>query len=258
MTTATQHPPQTHHDDGSRPGGPGDSFDDLASFDRDARPETIMTQRLDTLGDGDYDFEITEAKIDRTGKDHDGDRLCRATLCVNGGRSVEHTWWLNRQEAMNAFLADLCTLGFDADKWGGSSGRSLAAEIPKAVARLAGIKFRGTKRSSDPARSKDGKTTYHNLFINAVIQGRPMPGSAPAAPNGVAPPPPTSAPPARAELFWLLDSTTNQPFKEPVPRHAVQYAVNAQKDAARVLVCVPGGKDGWVSANKLGFAVEPF
>src|SRR5262249_26413938 len=58
--------PTMYHDDGSRPGGPNDDFSDLESFNQDYRAEKPFGQGLDTLADGDYDFEIVSAELTRT------------------------------------------------------------------------------------------------------------------------------------------------------------------------------------------------
>ncbi len=144
-----------------------ETYDDLASFDAGYKPEQPFRMGLEVLPDGDYDFEITDAAL---GRATTGDRILKVGLKTNG-KTCERTYWLKTQANMNALGADLLVLGFDSDKWG-ANGRPIAQELPKAVSRLPGIKFRGRKE----ARVKD-KETYHNLHIAGRIAGEPMPTS---------------------------------------------------------------------------------
>lgn len=158
-----------------------DTYDDLASFDGDLRPEYPVTAGIDTLMDGDYLFEITEASLEQTEKSRE--RILRLMLLVNG-RRVEKAYFFKKQGSVNSLMADLVALGFDADKWGAAHKRSLAVELPKAVAKLKGIKFRATKRFDKRGESGEG---YHNLYIAGRVAGANGNGTTPAPSSGQTP-----------------------------------------------------------------------
>lgn len=163
------------------------SFDDLDSFGAGYQPQAGFRPGADTLADGDYDCEIVDAALDFI----KGDRVLRLGLRTSIGRVVEYLYWLNRQEAVNRLGADLCVLGFDADRWGSANNRPLSVELPKAVAKLKGVRFRATK-SSRQGSGLNAARTFHDLYINCRLDGRPMPPLTPPANH--APP----AAPARA------------------------------------------------------------
>lgn len=180
--------------DGSRPGGPGDGFDELDNFGGDYQAQAKFRPGLETLANGEYDFEFTEAKLDRI----NDDLVMRTGLKVNGARVIERVWWLNTQDALNRFGADMLALGFDADRWGPANNRPLSREVPKVVARLPGVRFRGTKASRpklDFAKQPTGEH-WHDLHISGRVSGQVSPptqqtphrnaqpaGSAPAGGN---------------------------------------------------------------------------
>lgn len=146
-------------------------YEDLASFDGNFSPQAQFRPGLDTLADGDYDLTVVDAALDKA----KGDRILRLGLRTQTGMVVERVYWLTTQEAMNRLGADLLALGFPANTWG-SGGKTLATELPAAVAKLPGLKFRGTKKARISA--KDNKT-YHELYVCGRIQGAPMPAAAP-------------------------------------------------------------------------------
>jgi hypothetical protein len=149
----------------------------LAQFDSDFRPEQPIRPGLETLSDNqDYDCQITDARLDAT---RTGQRLLRVGLRINNGTVIEHTYWLNTQMDANRLGADLCTLGFDAGQWSAASRRPFSQELPRAIARLPGIRFRARK-SSTPG--KQGDKVFHNLHLNAVLSGKPLPQARPAKP----------------------------------------------------------------------------
>src|SRR5262245_15623629 len=109
-----------------------DTYDDLDNLGGEYQPRRGFALGIDTLPNGDYDFEIESAALDKINVD----RVVRINLKTNLGKTVEWLHWLNKQEGVNRLGADLCVLGFDADKWGTAQGRPLSAEIPKAVQKL--------------------------------------------------------------------------------------------------------------------------
>lgn len=174
--------------DGSAPGGPGDAFGDLDSFQGDYKPEAAFPLDVDSLSPGDYDFQVLSAELKKV----EIVSVCELFLQVLGGRKVRWTWWLNKQSSVNQACADLVVLGFDANLWG-TPQRPLSKEIPAAVARLPGIKFRATKTQREKLHQVTKQKTgefWHNLVINCRIDGRPMPPLTPpipATPNAVRP-----------------------------------------------------------------------
>lgn len=150
-----------------------DTYDDLASFDDDYKPEKPFRPGIDTLADGDYEMEIVEANLAHAST---GDRVLNLDLRVNGGTVVQHTYWLKTQAGMNSLGADLCTLGFDANKWGKTGGKSIKEALPESVKKLPGIRFKCTKKRRDGSGANAGKV-YHDIYINARISGRSMPAA---------------------------------------------------------------------------------
>lgn len=149
-------------------------YDDLAWFDEQAKPAQRFTPGIDTIADGGYDFEIAAAMLDKTKNSQT--RVVNADLIAGGGMRVRYTWFIDSTENMNAFLADLVTLGFPADRWGSGPGKtSLVKALPDAVAKLKGIKFRGQKTTDRPTEGTYAGRVFHKLHINARLSGRAMP-----------------------------------------------------------------------------------
>jgi hypothetical protein len=181
-----------------------DDYSDLASFDGDYKAENTFRPDLDTLPDGDYDFEILDADLTRATGKQAGVRILTLVLRPNGGATVRHTYWLRDQEQMNRLGADLVVLGFDADKWGKAGGKSIAQALPEAVARLKSVRFRGRKATREGTGNHAGKK-FHDLHVGARIGGSAMP--APAKPfnefgNGLPGQQQPAPAPAGAELPW--------------------------------------------------------
>lgn len=132
--------------------------------------------RLDTLPDGDYDFEILDAAMDRSFRDQA--LMLRVLLKVLNGPcqdlEVEHVYWFKSKRNVEFLGGALCTLGFDADRWTAVHRRKFSAELPRAVEKLPGIRFRGTKKTN-----KDNGTSFHNLYINARLGNTAMPEPGP-------------------------------------------------------------------------------
>lgn len=163
-----------------------DNYADLASFDGQAAPQRAFAPRLDSLPDDDYDFEIKTAKLDQL----QGKRILRLGLRTSTGREIEHLYWIETQMNMNSLLADMVVLGFDANKWGAAHQRSLQVELPKAVGKLAGMKFRARKTTREGSGQNVGKK-FADLHIAGPLSTtpRPMPSVQQASANGPAPTP---------------------------------------------------------------------
>lgn len=158
-------------------------YADLDAYGQEAAPKHAWRLRIDNVPDGAYDCEIVEALLET----RSGHRVCGVTLKM-GSMEIEYTYWLNKQEGINAFLAEMGALGFPTANYGSRPGQTpLSQAIPQLVSRLKGIKFRGTKSSRKgkaetpiPGRERKEPPTYHDLRIMARIAGNPMPGQAPA------------------------------------------------------------------------------
>jgi len=158
---------------------PTDNYEDLAWFDQEYKPEaSSFRPGLDTLPDGSYDFEITDAELKRSPKQ--GIRILELGLKVNGGAVVQHSYFLDTIEKVNRMGADLCVLGIPADKWGQAGGVSIKDGLPAAVKQLPGIRFRGSKdHNTPPAIPGKEARTFHNLRILCRTANTPMPATPP-------------------------------------------------------------------------------
>ena len=163
-----------------------DSYDELAAFDRDFSPQPGRRAGIESLPDGDHDFEVVGAELTRTEKSND--LILRIGLRVlDLGTTVEHAYFFRTQMNVDILGSDLCTLGFDADLWK-APHRPFSRELPQVVSRLTGIQFRGKKETrSNP---KDPAKPYANLYVNQRLGGvspqptayaPPAPGFAPGA-----------------------------------------------------------------------------
>jgi hypothetical protein len=160
---------------------------DIDRWNQQYKPSQGFPAGLEVLPDGTYDFQITGAFLERTNR---ADTIFRLQLKVlntgpQAGTTTNNTYWFMTQENVDILGGDLCSLGFDADKWVGQRpfSRELAGLIQSG--KLIGVNFRAHKIAS--VSKKDGKT-YHNLRINARLGSNHTP--APAAYN------PTPAPSA--------------------------------------------------------------
>ena len=145
-----------------------DTFDELTAFDQEYAPQAGRRPGIDTLPNGEYDFLILEAELSRTQKDRE--LILKLFLRVESslteqGKVVERAYFFRTQTSIDILGSDLCTLGFDADRWTPEFGRKFSQELPAAMAKLEGIKFRGKKTT----KVKPGGETYHNLFVNARL-----------------------------------------------------------------------------------------
>jgi len=158
----------------------------LDYFGDEAAPQHAFRTSTDVLANGEYEFEVADAALDRTegGKD-----ICRVGLRTTNGVVFEHTYWLDKQRGVNGFLAELAALGYPAHTWGNGAGKTpLSQAIPQALRTLAGKKFRAIKSS----RQGNTGTVFHEIRITGPVSGRPMPSLTPAA--AATTPPPAQAP----------------------------------------------------------------
>jgi hypothetical protein len=164
-------------------GIPMSEYAELESFDTDFKASQMAgrSSGIETLPDADYDFVITKAEMRRTPQTND--LILSVYVRVLGGpqdgKEVEKPYFFNRQKSVDILGGDLMTLGFDADKWTLAHGRKFSQELPRVVPKLAGIRFRGTKKASQG----DDNKTYHNLYINArLAEAGVTPGAATVPP----------------------------------------------------------------------------
>jgi hypothetical protein len=234
-----------------------DDFSDLASFDASYRPESPIRAGIDTLSDGDYDFEVRKAELTRTAKTND--RILRIELLA-GGRCVEWVHFLSTQSSMNQLGADLCVLGFDADRWG-QPGRSVAVELPKAVAQLPGRRFRATKRTDRPTEGQYAGRSFHKLYVNALLSGSAVPpnGASPKTPapapppsQGATPPPPISN---IVQKFWTWDAKAREVVQ--IDANAIQERLQRGEDPRSIPLMELGAEDReWRRASDFGFGTK--
>lgn len=176
--------------------GSWNSYADLDAYGAQAAPEHAFRPGIDTLANGDYEFEVENAALDQI----NSMRVMRLNLKVlPAARQVEQVYWLNRQEGVNGLLAEMAALGFPAHTWGSGPGKTpLSVAIPDCVGRLRGVRFRGSKTSRP---GKQGGQSYHDLHISGRLGGAPMPPVTPTpSPNGrpgLPPQPVPMVPPTR-------------------------------------------------------------
>jgi hypothetical protein len=137
-------------------------YPELEAFDQDFAPTPGRRPGLESIADGDHDFEITAAELTRTEK----------SLRVDGSSVVEHAYFFRNQTAVDILGSDLCTLGFDADQWK-PPARPFSRELPDAIARLVGVRFRGKKKTS--SNPKDPSKPYTNLYVNQRLDASAPP-----------------------------------------------------------------------------------
>lgn len=169
-------------------------FDELSQFDRDFKPEVRNRPGLEAIPDGDHDFEISSATLERTEKT--SELILRVGLKVLGtGAVVENAYFFRTQQNVDILGSDLCTLGIDADAWH-PPARPFSQELPLAVPKLPGRRFRGKKVTKPNA--KDPAKPHHNLYVNQLLGNTPTP-AAYSPPTGEAQRPVTHGPAATAE-----------------------------------------------------------
>lgn len=146
-------------------------FDELKQFDQDFKPEPRNLPGLESLPNGDYDFEVVSAVLERTEKTKD--LILRVGLKVlNTGGLIENTYFFRNQQAVDILGSDLCTLGFDTLNWK-PPARPFSQELVQAVPKLPGRKFRGKKVTKENA--KDPAKPFHNLYVNSLLSSAPAP-----------------------------------------------------------------------------------
>lgn len=159
-------------------------FPDLERFDDTYQPaeRTGFRPGLEVIPDGPHDFTILSAELTRT--KNSNELILRAELrCEDTLQVIERPWFFTNPEAVARLGGDLVLLGFDADRWTSQFGRKFSEELPKAVGKLGGKRFRGTKKIGQ----QNGKPI---LFIDALLTSSspPLPRSTPASGNPFTPP----------------------------------------------------------------------
>lgn len=154
------------------------SFEQFDSFGADYQPMTGFAPDVKSLPLARVmQFEVIRAELKRP----KGDDLCEMTVkCLTPGLEGEyrHTWWLNTTGSFNMFAGDMLKLGFDADKWN-TPNRPLSAEVPRAVARLAGIAFNGMNETSTDKKTGKEYVNFRVLRKTGATATAPA-ASAPA------------------------------------------------------------------------------
>lgn len=131
----------------------------LADFDSGFSTDAPGGDRrpgVESLADGDYDFEIRAATLELLG----GKPVLRLSL-QTVDRLIDHLFWIDSQVKANILGSFLVGLGIPADEW-----QRFSKELPKVVGSLRGIKFVGTKKTST---GKGGDKEFHNLYVKSLI-----------------------------------------------------------------------------------------
>lgn len=141
---------------------------DLTEFDQDFAPVSGRKLNLEDLTDGDYVFEVQSAILDIT--KHTSDKILKLLLYIVDGPSkdntVERAYFLRGQEVANEIGADFRALGIDTESWRSDKGGKFSMELPKAMVRIKGVRFKGKKVTR---RGKDKH--FHNLYISSFLEG---------------------------------------------------------------------------------------
>jgi hypothetical protein len=157
--------------------GKGEGMLDLDRFDKEAQPEKFGGRGYDMakMPDGEYAFTCLEAQITQTPKTRD--TILKMELRIESGdatgKTTEKAWFLTDQKKFNQMLGDLLILGFDTDKWSVQTGRLPSKELPAAILRMKGLRFRANKENS---AGGDGKT-YANLTMLGRVGDIPAPST---------------------------------------------------------------------------------
>ena len=160
-----------------------EDFPELGVYESNFNPSAGGGRRpgLETLPDGDHDFEILSAELTRTEKTNEA--IFRMELRT-GGSVVEHAYFFRTQMSVDILGGDLCALGFDADQWK-PPHRPLVRELLTAAPKLRGIRFRG-KKVTKP-KEGDPNKKYVNLYVNQRLSADAPPPSYTPAPSGFDP-----------------------------------------------------------------------
>lgn len=137
---------------------------------------------VNTLGNGNYDFEIVKATADKT---KNGDDIFKVQMRVlPGSNEVQKSYWFNGQGDVNRLGADLMALGLETGTID-DLGKTLDG-IEGGKINLVGVRFRGSK---DSYENKD-KKTVHTFKVMSKLNG----GSTHKAPPAATAPPSNSVP----------------------------------------------------------------
>lgn len=172
----------------------------IARFDEGYTPDPGRYPGIETLPDRDYVFEVAHATLGKT--QNTGEAILHVILRSDEGVMVERPYFFQKQTQVNKLGADLCALGFDADKWRGN--RPFSRELVAALPKLVGVKFRARK-ITEPGTDKP----FHNLYINGRVGANtqtsrvPMPASRPA---------PQPAPPPQPAVTSMNSDSGDVPF----------------------------------------------
>jgi len=127
--------------------------------------------KLEDIPNASYQFEIDKAHFGATEKS--GDPIVRLAIrIISEGNmkncAIDHSYLIGNPVPMSIFKTDLTTLGINIDVLKGK----FSTMIQPTLDRLIGLRFTGTKVSSDRKDGKPGQ--YHNLRIIALA-GAPTP-----------------------------------------------------------------------------------
>lgn len=142
-------------------------YEEISRFDANYKPEMPFAPSLETLPDGEYDFEVVAATLDRT--KNTNELILRLSIRALAGGVVEWPHFFKTQDSVNRAGANLVAIG--ADCWG---KRPFSQELEDAIPKLPGVRFRANKKTD--------KGGYHNLFVvNRLSAGPAQQPSRPAS-----------------------------------------------------------------------------
>jgi len=125
--------------------------------------------RKEAIDNGEYEVEIGEASLRETPRQKT--LILEMKLFFRGsqydGNFFKHQYWLTDTDALTRCGQDLFLLGFDSNTWNAKHGKKLSVEMPRAVAKMKGIRIRISKDSNTASTGK----VYHNIYFRGVVPG---------------------------------------------------------------------------------------
>jgi hypothetical protein len=176
----------------------------ISDFDKQfAAREPEFRPGPELLPDGVHQFEILSVALRKSSKS--GTPIFAMVLRVAAGpiagTLIERASVLTSQQAIDRLGGDLVTLGLDADQWTAANGRPFSGQLVANMGKLPGKRFVAQKKTNP--NETDPSKPYHNLYINALAAGAPMP-TTPAPAGFLAP--------SRAPAPALANSNDDPPF----------------------------------------------
>lgn len=155
----------------------------IEKFDDEFSPVVPgRTPNVDSLADGEYILEISEAELVTTR--YTGDDIVRWVYKIvdapdsekhKVGTLFEKGSLLRAQDDVNRLGAELMSLGIACGEWSAASGKPFSKMLPVALTSLKSVTVQATKSSYT---GKNGKL-YHNLNVRSKTNLKKMPSDMP-------------------------------------------------------------------------------